>query len=59
MGGGKFDHHVKVKVVITGLIGAFVDRKVETGGLDVPDRETDKHHAGERAEDTMGRSGIK
>ncbi|GLI79923.1 hypothetical protein PoHVEF18_008271 [Penicillium ochrochloron] len=54
---GKIDNHAKAKEVVAGLIGAFVDREVETKGLDFIDREKAKHHARERAEESMGNSG--
>ncbi|CEJ61204.1 Putative CipC1 protein, concanamycin induced protein C [Penicillium brasilianum] len=54
---GKIDNHAKAKEVVAGLIGAFVDREVETKGLDFIDREKAKHHARERAEEAMGNSG--
>ncbi|KAJ5896987.1 uncharacterized protein N7473_006386 [Penicillium subrubescens] len=54
---GKIDNHAKAKEVVAGLIGAFVDREVETRGLDYIDREKAKRHARERAEESMGNSG--
>ncbi|KAJ5676147.1 hypothetical protein N7462_009044 [Penicillium macrosclerotiorum] len=54
---GKIDEHAKAKEVVAGLIGAFVDREVETKGLDFIDREKAKHHARERAEASMNNSG--
>ncbi|TFY73092.1 hypothetical protein EWM64_g10920 [Hericium alpestre] len=42
---GKPDNHGKAKEVIAGLAGAFVDRLVETKGLDYVDREKAKREA--------------
>ncbi|KAJ5151289.1 uncharacterized protein N7482_010541 [Penicillium canariense] len=54
---GQIDNHAKAKEVVAGLIGAFVDREVETKGLDFVDREKAKRHARERAEHQMEQSG--
>ncbi|KAJ5736169.1 uncharacterized protein N7483_001294 [Penicillium malachiteum] len=54
---GKVDNHAKAKEIIAGFAGAFIDREVETKGLDFVDREKAKHHAKERLEEGMGRSG--
>lgn len=54
---GKIENHARAKEVVAGLIGAFVDREVETKGLDFVDREKVKHHARERAENQMEASG--
>ncbi|KAF8327550.1 uncharacterized protein EI90DRAFT_2998458 [Cantharellus anzutake] len=42
---GEFDDHAKAKAFIAGAIGAFVDREVETKGLDFIDKQKAKHHA--------------
>lgn len=54
---GQIDDHAKAKEVIAGLVGAFVDREVETKGLDFIDREEAKRHAQERAERQLAESG--
>jgi hypothetical protein len=54
---GQIDNHAKAKEVIAGLVGAFVDREVETKGLDFVDREKAKHHAQQRAERQLEQSG--
>lgn len=53
---GKIDDHAKAKEIIAGLAGAFIDREVETKGLDFIDREKAKHHAKESYERSMERS---
>ncbi|KAJ5267097.1 hypothetical protein N7478_009905 [Penicillium angulare] len=53
---GKVDDHAKAKEIIAGLAGAFIDREVETKGLDFIDREKAKHHAKERYENSMEQS---
>ncbi|KAI6025096.1 hypothetical protein PISMIDRAFT_673030 [Pisolithus microcarpus 441] len=37
--------HAEAKEILAGLAGAFVDREVETRGLDYIDRERVKRHA--------------
>lgn len=54
---GQIDNHARAKEVVAGLIGAFVDREVETKGLDFVDRERAKHHAQQRVERQMEESG--
>jgi len=54
---GQIDDHARAKEVVAGLIGAFVDREVETKGLDFIDREKAKRHARERAERQLEQSG--
>lgn len=39
---------------MAGFIGAFVDREVETKGLDMLDGEKAKHHARRQAEEQLG-----
>ncbi|KAF9485320.1 CipC-like protein [Pholiota conissans] len=48
---GKPDSHAKAKEILAGLSGAFIDRIVETKGLDFVDREKAKHHAKEQLYD--------
>jgi len=43
-------NHAVAKELLAGFTGAFIDREVETRGLDYIDREKAKHHARERAE---------
>ncbi|KIP05799.1 hypothetical protein PHLGIDRAFT_19596 [Phlebiopsis gigantea 11061_1 CR5-6] len=45
---GKPDNHAKAKELLAGFAGAFVDRMVESKGLDYVDREKAKRHAHER-----------
>lgn len=47
---GKFDDHAKAKEFLAAAAGMFVDRLVETKGLDAIDREKAKRHAHERIE---------
>ena len=54
---GQIDDHAKAKEFIAGIAGAFVDREVETRGLDFIDRERAKRHAQERAEEQLANSG--
>ncbi|CAL1700659.1 unnamed protein product [Somion occarium] len=46
---GQPDNHAKAKELIAGFAGAFIDRIVETKGLDYVDKAKAKHHATERA----------
>ncbi|KAF7301730.1 Mitochondrial carrier protein [Mycena indigotica] len=46
---GKPDSHAKAKELIAAFSAAFVDRMVETKGLDEIDREKAKHDAAKRA----------
>ncbi|KAI5124979.1 hypothetical protein M0805_007405 [Coniferiporia weirii] len=50
---GKPDSHAKAKELIAGFVGAFVDREVETKGLDFIDRQKAKHHAKQLAEEQL------
>lgn len=42
---GQPAEHARAKELIAGFVGAFVDREVETRGLDFIDRERAKRHA--------------
>ncbi|KAJ7205728.1 hypothetical protein GGX14DRAFT_644224 [Mycena pura] len=42
---GKPDSHAKAKEIMAGLAGAFIDRMVETKGLDAVDKAKAKHEA--------------
>lgn len=42
---------------MAGLAGAFIDREVETRGLDFIDTQKAKHHAKEAYESRMEQSG--
>ncbi|KAJ7047301.1 hypothetical protein C8F04DRAFT_1058377 [Mycena alexandri] len=46
---GKPQSHAKAKELIAAFSGAFVDRMVETKGLDTIDKEKTKHEAKKRA----------
>nr|BAL02920.1 CipC-like protein [Pholiota nameko] len=48
---GKPESHAKAKEILAGLSGAFIDRIVETKGLDFVDKEKAKHHANEQLYD--------
>jgi len=48
---GQPDSHAKAKEILAGFSGAFIDRIVETKGLDFVDREKAKHHAKEQLAD--------
>ncbi|KAF8754995.1 hypothetical protein RHS01_05715 [Rhizoctonia solani] len=41
-----------------GFVGAFVDREVETRGLDAIDRARAKRHAQDQAEEALAQQGI-
>ncbi|THH01735.1 hypothetical protein EW026_g986 [Hermanssonia centrifuga] len=45
---GKPESHQKAKELLAGFAGAFIDREVETKGLDFVDKEKAKRHAHER-----------
>ncbi|CAL5867056.1 uncharacterized protein PFLUO_LOCUS1268 [Penicillium psychrofluorescens] len=47
---GKPESHEKAKEIMAGFAGAFVDREVETRGLDFIDREKAKRQAREHIE---------
>ncbi|KAG9127117.1 hypothetical protein FRC07_000621 [Ceratobasidium sp. 392] len=50
---GKPDSHAKAKEFLAGAIGAFVDREVETRGLDFIDKEEAKRHARQQADSRL------
>ncbi|KAF8630582.1 hypothetical protein AX17_005394 [Amanita inopinata Kibby_2008] len=52
---GKPANHAKAKEIFAGLAGAFVDRMVETKGLDYVDKKKAEHHAHEHAKDELAR----
>ncbi|KAF4595449.1 CipC1 protein, concanamycin induced protein C [Ophiocordyceps camponoti-floridani] len=54
---GQPDEHAKAKEILAGAIGAFVDREVETRGLDYIDAEEAKRHAQRQAEEQLGSEG--
>lgn len=54
---GKPDSHAKAKEIIASLTGAFIDRIVETKGLDFVDKERAKHDANKRAETALANTG--
>ncbi|KAL0949528.1 hypothetical protein HGRIS_009579 [Hohenbuehelia grisea] len=45
---GQPDSHAKAKEILAGFTGAFIDRIVETKGLDYVDKEKTRHHASEQ-----------
>jgi hypothetical protein len=50
---GHPDEHAQAKEILAGAIGFFVDREVETKGLDFIDREKAKRHAQQQAEEQL------
>ncbi|GJN71553.1 CipC1 protein, concanamycin induced protein C [Purpureocillium lilacinum] len=54
---GHPDEHSTAKEILAGVIGAFVDREVETKGLDFIDREKAKRHAQQQAEEQLSQEG--
>ncbi|KZP33021.1 hypothetical protein FIBSPDRAFT_1036627 [Athelia psychrophila] len=47
---GKPSEHAKAKEIMAGLAGAFIDREIETKGLNFIDRERAKAHANQQIE---------
>ncbi|PFH58488.1 hypothetical protein XA68_13596 [Ophiocordyceps unilateralis] len=54
---GHPDQHSTAKEILAGVIGAFVDREVETKGLDYIDAEKAKRHAQAQAEEQLDNEG--
>ncbi|EPQ59499.1 hypothetical protein GLOTRDRAFT_33811 [Gloeophyllum trabeum ATCC 11539] len=54
---GKPQSHEEAKELLAGITGGFVDRIVETKGLDFVDREKAKHQARQRAEGALSNAG--
>jgi len=50
---GKPDSHAKAKEVFAGLAGAFIDRIVETKGLDYVDKQKAQHRAKEHVDEII------
>ncbi|KAJ1303273.1 hypothetical protein OPQ81_011470 [Rhizoctonia solani] len=50
--------HAKAKELIAGFTGAFIDREVETRGLDFVDKERAKRQAREQAEAALSQQGY-
>ncbi|CAE6472505.1 unnamed protein product [Rhizoctonia solani] len=50
--------HATAKELLAGFAGAFVDREIETRGLDAIDSERAKRHAREQAEQALAQQGI-
>lgn len=48
---GKPESHAKAKEILAGFAGAFVDREVESKGLDFFDKEKAKHEAHKHVHD--------
>ncbi|OJJ98930.1 hypothetical protein ASPACDRAFT_1889375 [Aspergillus aculeatus ATCC 16872] len=48
---GKPQSHAEAKEILAGLAGAFIDREVESKGLDFVDREKAKYHARRQLEE--------
>ncbi|KAF8476623.1 hypothetical protein DFH94DRAFT_100430 [Russula ochroleuca] len=54
---GKPANHAKAKEIIAGLAGAFIDKEVETHGLDFIDKQKAKRHAERHTEETINQYG--
>ncbi|PBL02591.1 hypothetical protein ARMGADRAFT_1057948 [Armillaria gallica] len=54
---GQPQSHEMAKELLAGFSGAFVDRMVETKGLDYIDSAKAKHHAKEQAHDALSEYG--
>jgi len=54
---GKPANHAQAVELLAGLTGGFVDRLVETKGLDTVDKERVKHDAKKKAEAKLATSG--
>jgi len=54
---GKPASHAKAKELLAAFSGAFIDREVESKGLDYIDAEKAKHHARQQAEEGLSNSG--
>ncbi|KAF9783158.1 hypothetical protein BJ322DRAFT_1021890 [Thelephora terrestris] len=54
---GKPPSHAKAKELLAGFSGAFIDREIETRGLNAFDKEKAKHEANKKAEKALGSSG--
>ncbi|KAK2818395.1 hypothetical protein FQN49_007944 [Arthroderma sp. PD_2] len=50
---GKPDSHAKAKEILAGFAGAFIDRTVETKGLDFIDKEKAHRQAQEHAQQAL------
>ncbi|MBW0504536.1 hypothetical protein O181_044251 [Austropuccinia psidii MF-1] len=55
---GEPEDHAKAKEIAAALAGAFVDRSIETHGLDFLDRERAKRQARERVEIAIDERGY-
>jgi len=53
---GQPESHQVAKELLAGFAGAFVDREVETRGLDFIDKEKAKRQATEQAHDALGQN---
>ncbi|KAG8689965.1 hypothetical protein FRC08_010726 [Ceratobasidium sp. 394] len=54
---GQPESHEKAKEILAGFAGAFVDREVETRGLDFIDRERAKRQAAEQTQEAYDVNG--
>ncbi|KAJ5823580.1 hypothetical protein N7447_005920 [Penicillium robsamsonii] len=54
---GEPDSHAKAKEILAGFAGAFVDREVESRGLDFVDRERAKYDARQQVHDAYDSNG--
>jgi len=53
---GEPQSHAKAKEILAGLAGAFIDREVETKGLDFIDKEKAKKQAQHQAEQALSQN---
>jgi hypothetical protein len=53
---GKPQSHEEAKEIMAGFAGAFIDREVETKGLDFIDREKAKRHSQQHIDEVSGES---
>ncbi|CAI7572145.1 unnamed protein product [Penicillium glandicola] len=54
---GEPDSHAKAKEILAGFAGAFIDREVETRGLDFVDKEKAKYQARQQVHDAYDANG--
>ncbi|KZT62973.1 hypothetical protein CALCODRAFT_6769 [Calocera cornea HHB12733] len=54
---GQPPSHDEAKALLAGFAGAFVDREVETRGLDFIDKEKAKYDATQQVQDQLAQSG--
>ncbi|CAK5268435.1 unnamed protein product [Mycena citricolor] len=55
---GKPSSHAEAKALLAGFAGAFIDKEVESRGLDFVDKEKAKKHAHEHISETVDVEGY-